>query len=81
MHKADLGDVATWCWLYLAAKSSHVGVDVDGLSCPLHRRMHVVIRRGDKASCQALPCPSCCNGRWHLSEGCEAPRLRYSMEC
>jgi hypothetical protein len=22
-------------WLYLAAKPSHVGVDVDGLACPL----------------------------------------------
>jgi hypothetical protein len=26
-------------WLYLAAKISHVGVDVDGLACPLHRPM------------------------------------------
>jgi hypothetical protein len=24
-------------WLYMAAKPSHVGVDVDGLACPLHR--------------------------------------------
>jgi hypothetical protein len=24
-------------WLYLAAKPSHAGVDVDGLACPLHR--------------------------------------------
>jgi hypothetical protein len=24
-------------WLYLVAKPSHVGIDVDGLSCPLHR--------------------------------------------
>jgi hypothetical protein len=23
-------------WFYLAAKPSHVGVDVDGLACPLH---------------------------------------------
>jgi hypothetical protein len=23
-------------WLYLAAKPSHLGVDVDGLSCLLH---------------------------------------------
>jgi hypothetical protein len=29
-----LGDVDSWCWLYLAAKSSHVGVDVDGLAYP-----------------------------------------------
>jgi hypothetical protein len=32
-----LGDVASWCWPYLAAKSSHARVDVDGLACPLHR--------------------------------------------
>jgi hypothetical protein len=24
-------------WLYLAAKPSHKGVDIDELSCPLHR--------------------------------------------
>jgi hypothetical protein len=32
-------DVASWCWPYLVAKSSHTGVDVDGLACPLHRSM------------------------------------------
>jgi hypothetical protein len=32
-----LGDVASQRRLYLAAKPSHVGVDVDGLACPLHR--------------------------------------------
>jgi hypothetical protein len=32
-------DVASLCWPYLVAKSSHVGVDVDGLACPLHRPM------------------------------------------
>jgi hypothetical protein len=26
-------------WLYLAAKPSHVGVDVDGLACLLHHPM------------------------------------------
>jgi hypothetical protein len=30
-------DVASRCWPYLVAKPSHVGVDVDGLACPLHR--------------------------------------------
>jgi hypothetical protein len=33
-----LGDVASWHRLYLAVKPSQVGVDVDGLACPLHRR-------------------------------------------
>jgi hypothetical protein len=31
-----LGEIASQCWPYLVAKSSHVGVDVDGLACPLH---------------------------------------------
>jgi hypothetical protein len=31
-----LGDVASRCQLYLAAKPSHVGVNVDGLASPLH---------------------------------------------
>jgi hypothetical protein len=29
-------DVASWCWLYLAAKPSYVEVDVAGLAFPLH---------------------------------------------
>jgi hypothetical protein len=29
-------DIASWCFPYLVAKSSHVGVDVDGLTYPLH---------------------------------------------
>jgi hypothetical protein len=34
-----LGDVVSWHQLYLAAKPSHVGVDVDRLAYPLHRPM------------------------------------------
>jgi hypothetical protein len=34
-----LGDVASWCRLYLVAKPSHMGVDVDGLAYPLHHPM------------------------------------------
>jgi hypothetical protein len=30
-------DVVVWRRLYLAAKPSYMGVDVDGLSCPLCR--------------------------------------------
>jgi hypothetical protein len=36
MLEKFFGDVASWCWSYLAAKSSHVRVDVDGSACPLH---------------------------------------------
>jgi hypothetical protein len=31
-----LGDAVMLCWLYLVTKPSHMGVDVDGLTCPLH---------------------------------------------
>jgi hypothetical protein len=31
-----LRDIASRRWLYLAAKPSLVGVDMDGLACPLH---------------------------------------------
>jgi hypothetical protein len=34
-----LGEVVVLHRLYLATKPSHVGVDVDGLTCPLHRPM------------------------------------------
>jgi hypothetical protein len=34
MSGAVLGDVASWRQLYLVAKPSHVGVDVDELACP-----------------------------------------------
>jgi hypothetical protein len=34
-----LRDVALWHWFYLAAKPSHMELDVDGLACPLHRPM------------------------------------------
>jgi hypothetical protein len=30
-------DIASWGWLYLAAKPPHVGFDVDGIAYPLHR--------------------------------------------
>jgi hypothetical protein len=37
MSGTVFGVVALQCRIYLAAKPSHVGVDVDGLACPLHR--------------------------------------------
>jgi hypothetical protein len=51
------GDIASWCWLYFVAKSSHVGADVDGVACPLHRPTAWDHPTGDEASCQVLPCP------------------------
>jgi hypothetical protein len=34
-----LGDIASRCRLYLATKTSYVGVDVGRLACPLHHPM------------------------------------------
>jgi hypothetical protein len=67
-------------WLYMVAKPSHVGVDVDGLACPLHRPMvHSYQTRG-----QGLPpgnALSCrCSGCWHLLGDVEPPGLRYLVE-
>jgi hypothetical protein len=57
MLKTVSRDVASWCWPYLVAKSSHVGVDVDGLACPLHVLPPIAVRRGDMTSCQAPSYP------------------------
>jgi hypothetical protein len=37
MPEMVLRDVASWHRFYLVAKPSHVGVDMDGLACALHR--------------------------------------------
>jgi hypothetical protein len=39
MSKTVLGDIPSWHQLYLATSPSNVGVDVDGLACPLHHPM------------------------------------------
>jgi hypothetical protein len=44
-------------WHYLAAKPSHMGVNVGRLACPCIVLRPTAIRRGDSASCQALSCP------------------------
>jgi hypothetical protein len=36
MPRMVLGDILAWHRLYLAAKPSHVGADMDGLAYPLH---------------------------------------------
>jgi hypothetical protein len=55
MSRTDLGDVTLRCRIYLVAKPSHVGVDVDRLACPLHHSM--ACRRGVRTSCQMRSCP------------------------
>ncbi len=56
-------------WLYLAAKASHVGVNVDGLACPLHCPMAYShqTRGHDLLLDVILSCRY--SGRWRLSRG------------
>jgi hypothetical protein len=44
-------------WLYLAAKPSHVGVDVDGLAYTQHCPMAYIRQTSEQASYHALSCP------------------------
>jgi hypothetical protein len=49
-----LGDVGAWHRHYLAAKPSHVGVDVDGLSCPYTVLLPMCAKLGHRVPCQIL---------------------------
>jgi hypothetical protein len=62
-------------WLYLAAKSSYVGVDVDGLAYPLHHPMACNRQtREHGLSTRRCLVPSL---QWAMLpfRGCEAPRV------
>jgi hypothetical protein len=63
--------------LYLPAKPSHMGVDVDGLAYPLHQpTTHRCQMRGhDLLPGVVLSCH--CSERWHLSGDVEPPEHRY----
>jgi hypothetical protein len=71
-----------FAWLYLAANPSHVGVNVEGLACPLHPPT-VYDRQMRGQSFLSGTAPSCRTvvGWWHLSVGCEALGSRYLMRC
>jgi hypothetical protein len=43
-------------WLYLAAKFSHLGVDVDGLACPLHQPTVYSCQTRGHGFCQTSSC-------------------------
>jgi hypothetical protein len=83
----EVGDAHDDSWrcsfakqLYLAAKPSHIGVDVNGLACPLHWHMgHSCQSRGHGLSARRYPVLSL---EWAVVpfEGCELPRHRYLME-
>jgi hypothetical protein len=64
------GDVASRHRFYLAAKPSHVGVDVDGLACPLHRLMICIyqMRGHGFLSSTALSCCAVVGGGAFLGD-------------
>jgi hypothetical protein len=81
---AEVDDVQDESWrgsfvkrLYLSAKPSHMGVDVNGLAYPLHRpTAHSCQTRGQGLlPGAALSCR--CSGRWHLSGDVKPPGHRY----
>jgi hypothetical protein len=81
MSGTVLGDVASRHQLYLAAKPSNVGVNVDELACPPAPSYGLQPSdEGVMLPVRHCTIPSCYSGRWCLSDGCEAPKLEYLME-
>jgi hypothetical protein len=67
-------------WLYLVAKSSHVGVDVDGLACPLHWPMVHSCEIGNRAYLPGVVLSCRYSGRWCLLGDVKQPGPRYLLE-
>jgi hypothetical protein len=66
----------------LAAKSSHVGVNMDGLACPLHHSMACSYQtRGRDIMLGAALSRHATAGGGTFLGGCEAPGLEYLLEC
>jgi hypothetical protein len=68
-------------WLYLSAKCSHMGVDVDGLAYPLHQPM---VRSCSMRGQDLLPgvVLSCYYSTWWRPSGdMKPPGCRYLMDC
>jgi hypothetical protein len=76
-----LGDLVELCLLFLAAKPSHVRVDVDRLRAPALSNDMWPSDEGTELPVRCCHFPSCRSGWWHLSGGCKAPRPGYLMEC
>jgi hypothetical protein len=77
-----LGDVASWRRLYLVAKRSHVGVNVDRLAYHLHRLMTCDRQMRGEGCLLVVALSHRYCGRWRLSRGCEAPEfdILWSVE-
>jgi hypothetical protein len=75
-----LVDVALRCWLYLAVKPSHMGVDADRLACHLHHPTTCSRQIWGQGFLSSDVLSRHCSGRWCLSRSCETPGLEYLVE-
>jgi hypothetical protein len=57
----------------MVAKPSHVGVNVDGLACPLHRPMTCNRQMRGQGHLPAIFLSRCCSGRWRRSGDVKPP--------
>jgi hypothetical protein len=80
MSGTFLEDIASRHRLYLAANPSHVGVDVDGVACPLHRPMTCSRQTGEQGFLSCVVLSHRYSLWWRLSRGCEAFVLGYLVE-
>jgi hypothetical protein len=62
MLEKVLGVGAMRHWLNLAAKPSHVEVDVDGLACPLHRPTACNRQTSGQGLLPDIVLSCCCSG-------------------
>jgi hypothetical protein len=80
----DTQDISWRCcfaaWLYLPTMPSHVGVNVDGLVCPLHHPTDYSRQTRGQCLLPGVVLSHRYSGWWCLSRECEVPELGYLME-
>jgi hypothetical protein len=62
-------------WLFLGAKPSHMGVNVDGLAYPLHRPMTSSCQMRGQGLLPGIVLSHHYSGQWSLSGDVKPPRL------
>jgi hypothetical protein len=67
-------------WLYLAAKPSHAGDDVDGLAYPLHHPMACSHQKRGQGFLLGAVLSHHCSGKWCLPGDVKSPGLGYLVE-
>jgi hypothetical protein len=67
-------------WLYLAAKPSHVEVNVDRLAYPLHCPMTYYHQMRGQGHLPSTVLSHHSGGRWHLCRDVKPPGLGYLVE-